>query len=146
MLFPNKQITFHRNKCPIIKVIFYNFKYLPAPSNAMKPISLLFVFLLLTLFSLLLSACTTQKFENPPDFCTDNSMCITSGCSNTLCASVQDEPVFTTCEYKYEYACYQNKSLATCGCVEHKCQWITQPGFESCMREKQALNSQIPIV
>ena len=26
MLFPNKQITFHRNKCPIIKVICYNFK------------------------------------------------------------------------------------------------------------------------
>lgn len=95
---------------------------------------------------ILLSACTPQKFQNPPDFCTDNFMCITAGCSNTLCVSVQDEPVFSTCEYKYEYACYQNKSLATCGCVENTCQWITQPGFDACVKEKQTLNDQVPIV
>jgi eight-cysteine-cluster-containing protein len=33
---------------------------------------------------------------------------MTTGCSGQLCMSADGDPIFTTCEWREEYACYQN--------------------------------------
>ena len=85
--------------------------------------------------------------ENPPGFCTQDSDCRPTGCSNTVCGNLFGDPEFTICEYKYEYSCYKNKEIASCGCVDYKCQWaFVQPGFDACTEEQSKLNDGVPIV
>lgn len=112
----------------------------------MKKVKKLTMICLLILMSLLIVSCQEETFHNPPDFCLNDNDCIPTGCSQTICASKNDEIVFTTCEYRYEYACYQDENLANCICVENKCQWRTLPGFDECMSEKTKLNDGVPIV
>jgi eight-cysteine-cluster-containing protein len=63
--------------------------------------------------------------------CTNDDECVTDGCSGTICRHEDAEPVFTTCEYRPEYACYQTD--ATCGCVNTNCQWKTLNTFDDCV-------------
>lgn len=70
--------------------------------------------------------------------CIVDSGCITGGCSGTICQSKNAEPIFTTCEYLPEYACYKQIS---CKCIENKCRWEKTAEFEECVLEaREALN------
>ncbi len=99
---------------------------------------------LVLLCTIILTACTPINQENA---CTTDADCVRSGCSGTVCQEKTAEPVFTTCEYKAEYACYQN---IPCGCVEGQCAFEKNPAFEQCLEDnkgKGAVDEDgIPIV
>lgn len=70
--------------------------------------------------------------------CTQDSDCKTGGCSGTVCQSKDVEPIFTTCEWKEEYACYKQ---INCKCIDNKCQWDKTEKFEECISEaRETLN------
>jgi len=70
--------------------------------------------------------------------CNQDSDCVKGGCSGTLCQSKKEEPVFTTCEYLPEYACYKQ---IKCKCVDNKCQWDKTEKFEECIsKARETLN------
>jgi len=71
------------------------------------------------------SACPVSGKE-----CIQDDDCVRGGCSGTICQSKDAEPVYTTCEFLPEYACYKETS---CGCVDGKCQWDKTWQFESCV-------------
>ena len=53
--------------------------------------------------------------------CSNDSECITGGCSGQVCQSKSEEPVITTCEYK---DCYNDEAYGVeCKCVNNTCQW-----------------------
>lgn len=80
---------------------------------------------------------TSEKQE-----CTTNNDCTTGGCSGTICQSRDSEPIFTTCEYKQEYACYKE---INCGCIDGKCQWDKNAGFDSCVEGARAQPQNTPV-
>lgn len=101
--------------------------------------------ILLLLATLFLVACTPEVLDTTPvdvddtsgEFsCTTDADCTTSGCSSTVCQHVNVGPTFTTCEWKEEYACYQE---ANCGCVNNNCAW-QDDDLDACIKEKQSLN------
>ncbi len=54
---------------------------------------------------------------------TGGAACVKGGCSGTLCAEEGGDGMMTTCEWKDEYACYQQatcerQSDGTCGWTE----------------------------
>ncbi|RLJ08023.1 MAG: hypothetical protein DRP12_01335 [Candidatus Aenigmatarchaeota archaeon] len=51
--------------------------------------------------------------------CQSDADCRPGGCSGEICQSVQEEPVFSICEFR---ECYQVEGIS-CRCVEGKCQW-----------------------
>lgn len=67
---------------------------------------------------------------------TPTSKCVVTGCSNHICA---EESLFTTCEYKPEYACYRS---AVCERqTSGECGWTESPVLSKCLknaRENQA--------
>jgi len=67
--------------------------------------------------------------------CTAASDCVVGGCSGTVCQNKDAPPVFTTCEYREEYACYES---IDCGCVAGKCQWETTSEFEQCVEKARS--------
>jgi hypothetical protein len=56
--------------------------------------------------------------------------CVKSGCSGTSCVEPGQE-VVTTCEYKPEYACYQQASCTRQG--DGKCGWTQTPELAKCL-------------
>lgn len=66
--------------------------------------------------------------------CSSDDDCIKAGCSGTLCQSKFAEKMFTTCEYREEYACY---TTISCGCAQGKCAWRETDAFRSCVEEKR---------
>jgi len=60
--------------------------------------------------------------------CASNSECIVGGCSGTICAH-ESEDTSSTCEWREEYACYQQTS---CGCIEGQCAWAQTDVFIAC--------------
>lgn len=57
--------------------------------------------------------------------------CMVTGCSGTVCAEPDAEPVVTTCEFKPHYACYrqavcERQTNGTCG-------WTETVGFTTCL-------------
>ena len=64
--------------------------------------------------------------------CATATDCVVGGCSGTVCQPKDAEPIFTTCEYKDEYACFE---AIDCGCVAGKCQWETTPEFKGCVAD-----------
>ncbi|MBS3170704.1 eight-cysteine-cluster domain-containing protein [Candidatus Woesearchaeota archaeon] len=79
---------------------------------------------------LLLSACAQEIAVETPintEFCgtstqgaceNDND-CVTDGCSGQVCRTVNEEAVFTTCEW---LDCYEKNGIE-CKCVDNKCSW-----------------------
>ena len=56
--------------------------------------------------------------------------CIKTGCSGTVCAEAGND-VMTTCEFKPEYACYQQ---ATCEKqADGKCGWTQTDTLKACL-------------
>jgi eight-cysteine-cluster-containing protein len=64
--------------------------------------------------------------------CTADEDCIRGGCSGTICQSKDAERIFTTCEYREEYACYQ---YSGCGCSNGRCGWQPTSKFTECFEE-----------
>ena len=94
---------------------------------------------------LLLAACDVQDEPvstpeptptepNPDAECQTNEDCMTSGCSSTVCKKANDNPSYTTCEWKEEYACYRQ---ITCGCNQGSCNWQETEEFNTCIQEAQ---------
>jgi len=53
--------------------------------------------------------------------CSNDSDCMTGGCSGQVCQSTKEEPVATTCEYM---ECYDAESYGlSCGCMHGRCEW-----------------------
>lgn len=75
--------------------------------------------------------CADSEIISGEGCVTDND-CITGGCSGTICQSKDSEPIFTTCEYLPEYACYKE---TRCGCVNGKCGWDKTTEFDRCVEE-----------
>ena len=69
--------------------------------------------------------------------CTSDADCTTGGCSGTICQSKNTEPIFTTCEYLPEYACYKQ---INCACIDTKCQWDKTEAFDKCVEEARKSN------
>jgi len=61
--------------------------------------------------------------------CVQDSDCMRTGCSGTICAA---EDVITTCEYLPHYACY-NESKTSCGCNNGFCGFEQTPEHTSCL-------------
>lgn len=108
--------------------------------------------LILLAFLVLLSACTSQQpsapvpasisppASSPPaeNTCATNNDCVRTGCSGIICQSNKQEPVFTTCEFRPEDACYNE---VPCGCFQGSCQWSNEAPYtgvlDKCLAEKQ---------
>ena len=95
--------------------------------------------------SLFLAACEIKapvEDKTPPAEieCQTDDECIAGGCSGTVCQSKDAEPVFTTCEWREEYACYKQTS---CSCINGKCQWEETEEFQDCLGSKNPLSSVI---
>lgn len=77
------------------------------------------------------------EFALCPDIsieCNQDSDCIKSGCSGTICQSKNEEPAITPCIYLKEYDCYKN---VTCGCFENKCNWKEQTQLQTCIQKER---------
>lgn len=79
------------------------------------------------------SACSAPAAE-----CAVDTDCIVSGCSGQVCAP---EPVITTCEFREEFACFQDPSVTTCGCNEGQCAWNATPELAECLAAVGAASS-----
>jgi eight-cysteine-cluster-containing protein len=62
--------------------------------------------------------------------CQSDADCAATGCSGQVCAP---DPVFTTCEFREEYACYQDPAVASCGCQAGRCGWDQTPALQQCL-------------
>lgn len=71
--------------------------------------------------------------------CDKNEDCIRDGCSGQVCHAKTGESQITTCEFRPEYACYND---AGCGCVEGKCAWSDQT--LKCVEEKNKPLNEAP--
>lgn len=85
--------------------------------------------------------CPDNKTVSAKECTTDND-CIKGGCSGTICQSKNAEPIFTTCEYLPEYACYKEIS---CGCVDGKCGWEKTEEFDKCVREARESGEEVVV-
>lgn len=62
------------------------------------------------------------------------SQCVVTGCSSHICA---EEPMFTTCEYKWEYACY--KSAVCERQASGECAWTESRELSICLQDARTL-------
>lgn len=70
-----------------------------------------------------------QANTEPGVECVQDSDCMRTGCSGTICAS---EDIATTCEYLPEYACY-DEPKTSCGCNNGFCGFDQTPELASCL-------------
>jgi hypothetical protein len=56
--------------------------------------------------------------------------CRATGCSGTVCSA---EDVVTTCEFRHEYACYQDAACAAQ--ADGQCGWTMTPELEACLAD-----------
>ncbi|HQT44503.1 MAG TPA: hypothetical protein PLO51_00855, partial [Candidatus Micrarchaeota archaeon] len=75
----------------------------------------------------------------PAPQCINDAGCGTTGCSGTICAP-KDNPVTTTCEWRPEYACYQENN-AVCGCYFGICGWKQNDNLTACLAIKGNISS-----
>lgn len=74
---------------------------------------------------------------NPPPVGEDGGVakppCVVGGCSGQLCVSSSIEPPVTTCEWREEYACYQD---ADCTVQDNgSCGWTPTAELEQCLAD-----------
>jgi hypothetical protein len=64
--------------------------------------------------------------------------CVVAGCGGNLCVSaVEAATIFTTCEYRPEYACYK---AATCDMqADGMCGWTETPELQACLANPPAI-------
>jgi eight-cysteine-cluster-containing protein len=64
--------------------------------------------------------------------CRSDADCAPTGCSGQICAA---ESRVTTCEFREEYACYQDRAITTCGCRGGQCAWDATEALTQCLAE-----------
>jgi len=82
--------------------------------------------------------CTQVSKESPQVECNLDTDCKKAGCSGQLCISADKEDIATTCEYKEEYACYQETE---CKCVSNKCDWEQTSEFTECLQQYESIST-----
>lgn len=67
------------------------------------------------------------------------SGCAVAGCSGQLCVSAEEAgEIITTCEYRAEYACYQEASCEPQ--ADGKCGWTQTPELQRCLANPPSLD------
>jgi eight-cysteine-cluster-containing protein len=82
-------------------------------------------------------ACADESITTPPDTSSEafqlgsgviKQSCMVTGCSGQVCAN---QPVYTTCEWRDEYACYDD---AICTVQANgQCGWTQTPELLACL-------------
>jgi eight-cysteine-cluster-containing protein len=85
--------------------------------------------------------CVSACPETAPAECASDSDCVQTGCSGQVCAP---RPVITTCEWRDEYACYQDPSITTCGCSAGTCGFAQTPALLQCVAAGGPFSSAAP--
>jgi hypothetical protein len=67
---------------------------------------------------------------DPPGQPPPKVTCVKTGCSATVCTEAGKE-VVTTCEFKAEYACYQNAACEAQS--DGKCGWTQTDALKACL-------------
>lgn len=63
--------------------------------------------------------------------------CVVGGCSGELCTDASDEPAFSTCIYREEFACYK---AATCERQnDGQCGWTQTTELKACLENPPAI-------
>ena len=72
------------------------------------------------------------------DFVVQDNGCAVGGCSGQLCVAADEaSTIVTTCEFKAEYACYNN---ATCEPQKNgACGWTQTPVLQKCLAHPPAI-------
>jgi eight-cysteine-cluster-containing protein len=65
-----------------------------------------------------------------PGACSSDADCFQTGCSGQICAAVD---VLTTCEFREEFACFQDPAITTCGCDAGRCAFASTPELAACL-------------
>src|SRR3989344_3635208 len=74
----------------------------------------------------------------PPDSIAFNG-CAVAGCSGQLCVSAEEAgEIFTTCEYRAEYACYKEASCEPQ--ADGTCGWTQTTELRACLNNPPALD------
>ncbi|HTM23506.1 MAG TPA: hypothetical protein VL172_23445 [Kofleriaceae bacterium] len=82
------------------------------------------------------SGCGSKQAQEPPPGPPPAAGdCAKSGCSGTLCVEPGKEMV-TTCEWKEEYACYQDAACERQS--DGSCGWTRSDALDSCLAAKAA--------
>ncbi|OGG58297.1 hypothetical protein A2853_00010 [Candidatus Kaiserbacteria bacterium RIFCSPHIGHO2_01_FULL_55_17] len=69
--------------------------------------------------------------------------CAVAGCSGQLCVSADEAGnIMTTCEYRAEYACYQEASCEPQ--AGGKCGWTMTPALQRCLANPPADETSLP--
>jgi eight-cysteine-cluster-containing protein len=76
------------------------------------------------------AACRDACEAAPPPECSSDADCAPTGCSGQVCAA---QPVTTTCEFREEYACFQDPALTRCGCDGGRCGFDQTPELAACL-------------
>ena len=71
--------------------------------------------------------------------CSSDADCFHTGCLGQLCAS---QGIVTSCEFRCEYACYQQ---AACSCIGGRCGSRIAPELITCFRECGAPPNPFPL-
>lgn len=70
--------------------------------------------------------------------------CYTGGCSGQLCGDSSIKDIMTTCEWREEYACYQNREVTKCERqATGKCGWTETAELKSCLVESQGATPEL---
>jgi eight-cysteine-cluster-containing protein len=77
------------------------------------------------------AACEPEPFGD----CSSDADCVQTGCSGQVCAT---EDVFTTCEFREEFACFQDRAITTCGCDAGRCAFAATPELDACLESAGA--------
>lgn len=82
----------------------------------------------------------SEPAPNPPPPAAGD--CIRTGCSGTVCAEPGND-VMTTCEYRPEYACYQDAKCERQ--ADGSCGWTQTPELAACLANPPPLDgAEVP--
>jgi eight-cysteine-cluster-containing protein len=76
------------------------------------------------------AACRAACEEAPAPECDSDADCGRTGCSGQICAA---QSVITTCEFREEFACFQDPAVTTCGCSAGRCGFTPTPELDACL-------------
>lgn len=70
--------------------------------------------------------------------------CKLAGCGNQLCVNADEDDIFTTCEWREEYACYEDARCEKQ--ADGDCGWTETPELASCLADKGVPTNSCAVV